>query len=86
VNAKQKSSASPDSPEVLLPRMRMLFEDENLIPDKVLQQFLKTPQERHIFLTVADPDQWPASMQPFRKWIENNVPPEYWAESEDEEE
>jgi len=52
------------------------------VPDEVLQTML--PEGGlEIFMTVADPDQWPASMQPFRNWIEQNVPPEYWAEFED---
>lgn len=68
-----------DSP-MLMSRVRMIGEDQ--VPDEVLQTML--PEGGlEIFMTVADPDQWPASMQPFRNWIEQNVPPEYWAEFED---
>ena len=58
----------------------MIGEDQ--VPDEVLQTML--PEGGlEIFMTVADPDQWPASMRPFRNWIEQNVQPEYWAEFED---
>jgi len=57
---------------------------EEQIPGEVLDKMNLPPGSLDIFLTVADPDQWPASMQPLRKWIEENVPPEYWAEFEEE--
>ncbi|MCQ1549156.1 MAG: hypothetical protein NOF05_10100 [Candidatus Accumulibacter phosphatis] len=65
---------------ILISRARMLGEDQ--IPDEVLQKMLPNGG-LDIFMKVEDPDQWPASMQPFRNWIEQNVPPEYWAEFED---
>ena len=75
----QKSSGS-----VILSRVAMLGEE--LIPGEVLDQMNLPNGSLDIFLTVPDPDQWPAEMQPLRQWIEENVPPEYWAEFEDDEE
>ena len=74
----QRSSGS-----VILARVAMLGKE--LIPLEVFEKLAPTNQHLDIFLTVADPDQWPPEMQPLRHWIEENVPPEYWAAFEDEE-
>ena len=66
---------------IILTRVRMLGEE--FIPPEVWNSLVKTPQEETTFLTVADPDQWPQTMQQLREWIENNVPPELWAEMEE---
>ena len=70
----------PSDSAIILGRVAMLGED--YIPDEVWERFIKLPEDKMTFLTVADPDQWPHHMQGLRTWIEENVPPQYWAEME----
>lgn len=77
----EQNRKSSDS-SIILRRAQMLGEDQ--IPEEVWDSLVSSPEEKMIFLTVADPDRWPEAMRPLRKWIEDNVPPEYWAEFEEE--
>ena len=76
--SKQKSSDLP----VLMSRIRMIGED--LLPFPEIEKLNLPKGAFHIFMTVANPDDWPETMKPLRDWIEENVPPEYWAEFEEE--
>lgn len=76
----KKPKKKPSDLPVLMPRMQMI--GEGLMPFEEMEKLNLPKEALTIFMTVANPDDWPEAMKPLRHWIEENVPPEYWADFE----
>ena len=73
-----KGQTKSKSSDILIPRLRMA--GEGLIPQEIWNKYLVPKSRLLAFLEIPDPDQWPPEMQGLKTWIEENIPPEYWAD------